>query len=72
MLPEKQPPVVQTKKPRQGFLPFKNNAFDRGFISVVCLIAIHLFWMRYVESFLPIGIATVISIIWSYILFRYG
>ncbi|AIY86191.1 hypothetical protein T2812B_03220 [Thermotoga sp. 2812B] len=39
------------------------NLFDRIFISVVIFVAIHLLWMRFLESLLPIYIATVLSII---------
>ena len=47
---------------RDGFLPIKTNAFDRGFISVVLFVAIHLFWMRFLESSLPLWIAALISV----------
>ncbi len=47
---------------RQGFLPIETNTFDRVFISVVCFIAIHLLWMRFVEFYLPLWIATVLSL----------
>ena len=62
--------VVET--PRKGFLPIKANAFDRGFISVVCLIAIHLFWLRFIEAYLHVGFATAISLVLAYFIIRYG
>lgn len=48
---------------RKGFLPINANTFDRVFISIVLLVAIHLLWMRFIEAFLPIEIATLISIV---------
>ena len=63
---------VETKNERRHFLPIYTNTFDRWFISVVCLIAIHLVWMRFIESFLPIEIATVISLVWAIFVIRRG
>jgi predicted small integral membrane protein len=57
---------------RQGFLPINTNTFDRWFISVVCLIAIHLLWFRFVEAYLSINIATIISLVLAYIIIRWG
>ncbi|HZH11479.1 MAG TPA: DUF2160 family membrane protein [Microvirga sp.] len=48
---------------RRGFLPIETNAFDRVFISVLVFVALHLFWMRFVEAALPLGVATVLSLI---------
>ena len=33
-----------------GFLPIHTNAFDRVFIGIVVFVAIHLFWMRFLEA----------------------
>jgi predicted small integral membrane protein len=52
-------PVVE----RRGFLPIETNAFDRVFIGVLVFVALHLFWMRFVEFVLPLGVATVLSLI---------
>ena len=57
---------------RQGFLPMTTNTFDRCFISVVCLVAIHLLWMRFLEASLPLWIATLLSLIWGVIVVRRG
>lgn len=54
--------LSRTEQARVGFLPIKTNAFDRGFIGVVCFIAIHLFWMRFVEAFLPLWVATILAV----------
>jgi predicted small integral membrane protein len=56
----------------QGFLPIETNTFDRVFISVVCLIAIHLLWMRFLEASLPLWIATILAIILGVIIVRKG
>lgn len=57
---------------RRGFLPIETNTFDRVFISVVCFVAIHLLWMRFVESILPLWIATVLSLILAVVIVRKG
>lgn len=57
---------------RQGFLPIVTNGFDRVFIGVVCFVAIHLLWMRFIEQSLPLWIATVISLVLGYIIVRWG
>ena len=63
-------PIVEEE--RRGFLPINANAFDRVFISVILLIAIHLLWMRFLESFLPLEIATLISIVLGFFIIRKG
>ncbi len=57
---------------KTGFLPIHTNGFDRGFISVVCLIAIHLFWMRFLETHLSIYIATAISVVLGFLIIKKG
>ena len=47
----------------QGFLPIHTNLFDRIFIAVVVFVAIHLFWMRFVEQDLSLYVATGLSVI---------
>jgi predicted small integral membrane protein len=72
------PPVRKTG--RKGFLPFATNLWDRFFISMVCLVAIHLLWMRFVEQplqkFLPppfaLLVATVISVILGFFIMTKG
>ena len=68
-----QQPAPQKKS--DGFLPFHTNLFDRVFISIVILIGIHLFWLRFIEPILPIlpiGIATLISLAIAFIVIRRG
>ncbi|MEZ4663902.1 MAG: DUF2160 family membrane protein [Caldilineaceae bacterium] len=57
---------------RNGFLPMRTNAFDRGFISVVCFVAIHLLWMRFLEASLPLWVATVLSLVLAVIIVKRG
>jgi predicted small integral membrane protein len=63
---------VPVERARTGFLPFYANAFDRVFISIVCLVAIHLLWFRFLEASVSINIATVISLILAYVIIRRG
>jgi predicted small integral membrane protein len=71
-------PVQKTG--RKGFLPMTTNLWDRFFISMVCLVAIHLLWMRFVEQplqqFLPhpfaLLVATVISVILGFFIMTKG
>lgn len=67
-------PDLATAKPgpRRSFLPFPTNTFDRVFVSVVVMIALHLFWMRFLEAYLPLEVATVISVGLGYLIVRYG
>jgi predicted small integral membrane protein len=72
------PPV--RKIGRKGILPFATNLWDRFFISMVCLVAIHLLWLRFVEqplqAILPhpfaLLVATVISVILGYFIIKKG
>ena len=51
------------RKQRPGFLPIETNTFDRVFIAVIILVAIHLLWMRFLEAALPLYWATVLSVV---------
>lgn len=57
---------------RQGFLPITTNTFDRFFISVVCFVAVHLLWMRFVETFLPLWVATLLTLVLAAVIVRWG
>ncbi len=59
-------------KKSDGFFPFHTNLFDRVFISIVILIGVHLLWLRFMEHMLPIGIATLISLVIACIVIRWG
>lgn len=72
-LPTIAPPAEEAApEVKHGFLPIETNTFDRFFISGVCLVAIHLLWLRFLEASLPLWIATVVSIILGVIIVRYG
>jgi predicted small integral membrane protein len=64
--------LPRTEPARTGFLPIKTNAFDRGFIGVVCFIAIHLLWMRFIESFIPLWVATVLAVALAVLIVKRG
>ncbi len=66
------PDAPQRSSRRQGFLPITTSAFDRVFISIVCFVAINLLWFRFVEAFLPIHVATVISLLLAFIIIKWG
>ena len=57
---------------RRGFLPITTNGFDRVFISVVLFVALNLFWMRFLETHLPLWGASVLSLILGYFVIRRG
>ncbi len=61
-------PAVQ----RRGFLPIETNAFDRVFIAVLLFVALHLFWMRFLEAALPLTLATALSLIVGAIIIMRG
>ncbi len=48
---------------RRGFLPIETNWFDRVFIGVVVLVALHLLWLRFLEPILPLPVGTVLSLV---------
>jgi predicted small integral membrane protein len=48
---------------RAGFLPIHTNAFDRVFIGTVIFVALHLFWMRFLEAHIPLFVATILSLL---------
>ena len=68
--PDAAPPVQHSG--RRGFLPMKTNTFDRVFISVVCFVAINLLWMRFIEAYIPLWGAVIISLILAVIIIRWG
>lgn len=58
---------------RGGFLPIATNTFDRFFISVVCFVAIHLTWLRFIEPLgAPLWLATLLSLILGVVIVRWG
>ena len=59
-------------EPRLGFLPIHTNTFDRIFIGTVTFVALHLFWMRFVEFYLPLYLATIASLVIGWIIVARG
>jgi len=56
---------------RKGFLPIKNNWFDRLFIYVITFIGIQFLWMRFIEEFAAIEVSMILGFIVSiYIILR--
>ena len=49
---------------KKGFIPLNTNWVDRLFIWVISYIALQLFWMRFMESFISINFAMGIGIVW--------
>ena len=49
---------------KKGFIPLNTNWFDRLFIGVISYIALQLFWMRFMESFISINFEMGIGIVW--------
>lgn len=47
---------------RKGFLPIKNNWFDRLFIAVITFIGIQFLWMRFIEEFAAIEVSMIFGI----------
>ena len=58
--------------PRRGFLPWITTWGDRFFISLLILFAISLFWLKFIEPFLPIYGALIVSVIIGIIIVKYG
>lgn len=61
-----------THKGRRGFLPIETNTFDRGFISVVILIGVGLFWLRFIEWALPIWVWGILWLVVAYYIIKKG
>lgn len=54
--------TTQGKSRPPGFLSMDTNLFDRIFIGTITLVAIHLLWMRFLEMYIPLYVATLISV----------
>lgn len=64
--------AVPIRGKRRGFLPFETNPFDRVFVSIVLGVAIHLLWLRFIEQYLPLTVATILSLVVLVIIFLRG
>ena len=56
----------------KGFLPLETTRGDRIFIGAISFIAIHLLWMRFLESFIPLWVATILSIALAFVIIKRG
>jgi len=52
--------------------PFKTNLWDRIFLSIVIMFAIHLFWVRFIETYVPLSFATVGTLIFTVYVVIFG
>lgn len=58
---------------RHGFLPMDTNWFDRFFISAILTVAIHLFWLRFIEPMgITLWVAMAISLALGFFIMRKG
>ena len=54
----------------RGFLPMATTRGDRFFISLLSAAFIHLLWLAFLDSGLPV--ASAIALLWAAILMRWG
>ena len=64
--------AVPIRGKRRGFLPFDTNPFDRVFVSIILMVAIHLLWMRFLEEYITLTLATILTLILSALIFTRG
>ncbi len=64
--------MVANKERKPGFLRIKTNLFDRVFISVMVFVGLHLIWMRFIEQYIPLSVATVISVVLGFVIIKWG
>ncbi len=57
---------------KRGFLPMPTTIGDRIFIGVVTFIAIHFLWMRFMESYVSLWVATILSAALMIVIIRQG
>lgn len=50
----------------------ETNLFDRIFIGAIISIAVHLLWMRFLETWIPLTVAHVICLILIYVIAKWG
>lgn len=63
---------VPIRGKRRGFLPFETNPWDRIFVSILLTVAIHLLWMRFLEEYISLTVATILTLIMTVIIFVRG
>ncbi|MBP8933451.1 MAG: hypothetical protein KBG67_03370 [Candidatus Atribacteria bacterium] len=52
--------------------PFKTSLWDRIFLSIVIMFAVHLIWVRFIEAYAPLLIATVGTLIFTALVIIFG
>jgi len=57
---------------RRGFLPIETNLFDRIFIGLIIHIAINLLWMRFLEQWIPLYVATLLGLGIIFVIAKWG
>jgi predicted small integral membrane protein len=69
---EMNPDTPAEQAERKHFLPMDTNLFDRVFISIVLFVAINLLWMRFLETFLPLTVAALVSLVVAFFVITRG
>lgn len=64
--------LVTIKGKRRGFLPFDTNPWDRVFVSLLLMVAIHLLWMRFLAAHITLTVATILTFILFAFIFTRG
>ncbi|MCX6090824.1 MAG: hypothetical protein WCP87_02590 [Atribacterota bacterium] len=52
--------------------PFKTTLWDRFFFSIVIMFAVHLFWVRFIEVYAPLSIATAGTLVFTALVVIFG
>jgi len=55
-----------------GFLPFKTSPGEKVFLSIVSFIAICFLWLRFVEPYVSMWGAPIVSAIVAAIIIKWG
>ena len=55
-----------------GYLPLSTSKGDRIFIAVVVFIALHFLWMRFMEPYLSLYVATSIGAVFGIVTVLWG
>ena len=58
--------------PRRGFLPIATNWFDRLFIAIYIGVALELFWMRFLETAIPLWVCHILVLVLGVVIVRRG
>jgi predicted small integral membrane protein len=64
--------VVGETELRRGFLPWSTAWGDRFFLSLLILFLVSLLWLKFVEPYIPIYGALILSLIIGFFIIKYG